>query len=141
VPRPEFREHLAAALGALARDVPLAHAELTRALDGMSIRIEVNGRACGVRCSGGAHAFDANPASCDAEVTTDAATILDLADARVSLVEAIRSDRLRVQGPAAAVARFDRGLGAFLAGAVRSPAFPALLDDLRSRGVASTEDS
>lgn len=138
--RLEFGDYLGAALAALAREIPPAYAALTRALDGMSVRFDVDGRACSLRCADGVHALGAGLAGCDTEVATDTATILDLVDARCSLVQAVRSDRLHLRGPVAAVARFDRGLGAFLAGAVRGPSFPSLLEDLRLRGAARPEE-
>jgi hypothetical protein len=134
VQRPEFRDYLASALALLARETPLAYQAVAHALDGVALRVRVGGAPFVVSFARGAHAFANARAHADADVASDVATLLDLVDGRVSLVPALRSERIALRGSVAVIARFDRALTAFFAGAVRGESFPGLLADFRSRG-------
>jgi hypothetical protein len=62
---------------------------------------------------------------------TDWATVLDLADAKLTLVDAVLSSRLDLLAEAKELALFYAATLTYLRGAVRCPSFPALLDRLR----------
>jgi hypothetical protein len=133
VPKLEFREFLARSLDLLGAETPQAHARLAHALDALPLALEVDAEAMLLVFERGRHALrDAAPASVLLRTTRSA--ILDLVDGRIGLVEALRGERLWLQGAVASLVRVDAALRAYLAGAVRSPSFLPLLADYRRRG-------
>jgi hypothetical protein len=58
-------------------------------------------------------------------------TVLDLADGKMSLDQAVLSNAVAVKGEVATVAHFYDGLHTYLSGAVRCPSFPLLLEHFR----------
>jgi len=133
VPRREFRDFLARSLELLAAESPQAYAQLARALDALPLALEVDGAAMRLVFEQGHHAVcDAAPAP--VLLRTSRPAILDLVDGRVTLIAALRTERLWLQGKPKSLVRFDAALRAYLAGAVRSPSFQPLLADYRRRG-------
>jgi len=99
---------------------------------GQTIRIMLDGEVITI-------AFDqrpnlpapSEPASPCVHLTTNTQTILDLADARLSVLDAILSGRLDLRGEAGELALFYEALLTYLRGAVRCLSFPSLLDQFR----------
>jgi hypothetical protein len=128
----EFGAFLELALRLLKRQAPGCYARLGDAVRSEAVHIAVDGRPLVVRFRGGRHEITAPTCAATVEICTDRAAILALIDDELSLLEAILSERLWVQGSAEGVERFDEALQAFLDGALRAPSFPALLDAFRS---------
>lgn len=129
--KPEFRPFLARSLEVLASQAPAAYAGLERALAGHPIRLEVDGQRSVLSFEGSRHRL-AEEGEAHTLLRTDRAAILDLVAGRISLVEALRSERLWLQGHPSRLARLDEALRIYLAGAVRAPAFGALLSAYRA---------
>jgi hypothetical protein len=62
---------------------------------------------------------------------TSRQTILDVIDARLTLLEAVLEDSIVLQGDTESLAAFHEGLLTYIQGAIRCPSFPALLDHFR----------
>jgi hypothetical protein len=132
VARPEsFAGFVSAALVALARETPAAYARLADCAGAEGVRLEVESTPFVVRFGARSHSLEPAPAAGAVDVRSDRETLLALLDAELTLLEAIESDRLHIQGETDAVLRFEQALGAFLEGAVRAPSFPALLAAFR----------
>jgi hypothetical protein len=67
----------------------------------------------------------------DTTLETSWQTVLDLADGKLSLDQAVLSNAVAVKGEVATVAHFYDGLHTYLSGAVRCPSFPLLLEHFR----------
>ncbi len=131
--RLEFRDFLEVSLEVLEREVPSAYAGLEGALRDLPLRLEIDGRAMVLAFENGRHALrGAHDAPVCLRTSRDA--ILDLVEGRLGLVEALREERLWLQGEVAALVRVDEALRVYLAGAVRARGFVPLLDDYRRRG-------
>jgi hypothetical protein len=121
-------------LAALRDELPWAFAQMARALGDRDVLLEVDDERVAVRAA----AFDvavlpAEPVGFAPRVTlrTDAATVLRLADAERTVVDATIAGELVLRGDVDDLVAFHDGLVAFLHGAVRSPSFPHLLDHFR----------
>jgi hypothetical protein len=68
---------------------------------------------------------------CALELQTTRRTILDVIDARRTLMGAVLADRLMVRGTPRDVLAFHDGLMAYVQGAVRARSFPELLKRYR----------
>jgi hypothetical protein len=128
--KPEFRPFLGRSLEVMAAQAPPAYAGLARALAGLPLRLEVDGRCSVLSFADGRHRL-ADEGEARALLRTDRATILDLVAGRISLLEALRGERLWLQGSPASLVRLDEALRLYLAGAVRAPAFGPLLQAFR----------
>ncbi len=121
---------IARSLDAIEHEVPAAWLRLCEALDGRSIRLVVDGEAARLRGrDGGLRLDDGGAAAVD--VRTAHATILELLDGRVTLLDALLDDRIVVRGAPEDVLGFHDALICYLHGGVRSPSFRPLLDDYR----------
>lgn len=67
----------------------------------------------------------------DTTLETSWKTVLDLADGKMSLDQAVLSNGVAVKGEVVTVAHFYEGLHVYLSGAVRCPSFPLLLEHFR----------
>lgn len=139
VPERSFARFLLRSLSALRRDLPWIHARLCARLAPRELRLEVDGEGIGLRCGEDEIRRVEPPCAPAAFARTDRATILDLVDARLSLLDALLEERLVVQGAIGDVIAFHDGLLIYLHGAVRDPSFPALLRELR-RGAEGGAD-
>lgn len=131
VPERSFAGFLARSLSALRRDLPWIHARLCACLAPRELRLEVDGEGLGLRCGGDEIRLVEPPGAPAALARTDRVTILDLVGARLSLLDALLEERLVIKGAIGDVIAFHDGLLIYLHGAVRDPAFPALLRELR----------
>lgn len=137
--RPEFHPFLERSLEVLASQAPAAYAALEGALAGLPLRLEVDGRSSVLSFEEGRHRL-AGDGESRVLLRTDRAAILDLVAGRISLVEALRSERLWLQGRPAHLARLDAALRLYLAGAVRAPACAVLLSAYRGTGSRHSEE-
>lgn len=138
-PERSFAGFLSRSLEALRRDLPWIHARLCARLAPRELRLEVDGEGLGLRCGEDEIRLIEPPATPAVEARTDRAAILDLVDARLSLLDALLEERLWIRGAIGDVIAFHDGLLIYLHGAVRDPAFPALLRELR-RGAEGGAD-
>ena len=73
----------------------------------------------------------------DVETSFNSDTVTDLIDGKYSIVEALLSEKLKIQGKITAINKFHIAVNAYLNGALRSPKFLQLLSEYRrslSRG-------
>ncbi len=131
MPRPEFRFYLDCALQRLSAEAPRWYTRVARHLDGLSIAVTVESATVLLRFDARVHRCESEGVSI-VEISAERATLLDLIDGELALHEAIRSDRMFVRGPVAAVVRFDSAFSTFLDGAIRSRSFPLLVRSLRN---------
>jgi hypothetical protein len=122
-----FPAFLEGALEALAREAPGEYARLADAAGGAGIRLRVDGPALVLRFRAGGHALEPGRAPAAVDVRTDRATIAALLGETLPLLEALASDRLRIDGDIRAVLRFEGSLAVFAEAVSRAPSFPALL--------------
>lgn len=116
----------------LARDAPGAYSRVCDALGGVDLCVVDGGRRFAVRSHGGRLASGAVRGDEHVVIGVDQQTILALVDGHLSLEQALREERLFVEGsPSHAANAFD-ALSIYLRGAVRCTSFPALLADFRS---------
>lgn len=131
MPPPDFGAFLQRSLALLAREAPAAEHRLAHALGANVVTFRVDGAPVAVRVEEGRPRVAGAREPGHTEVATDPHTILDLVDAKLTLLEALTSERFRLRGSLDAVTGFDAALLAYLDGAVRCPSFPALLDEFR----------
>jgi hypothetical protein len=85
-----------------------------------------------VRCAGGVARVTAEARAPAVECRTTRRAILDLVDARTTLMAAVVADRVWLRGSVEDLLAFHDGLMVYLGGAVRSPSFPWLLRQFRA---------
>lgn len=119
-------------LAALRAELPWAFARMAARLDGRDVLLVVDGERVPVRAAAGDVAVREGAAFAPrVTLHTDGLTVLRLADAEVTVVDATLDGSLVLSGSVDDLVAFHDGLQAFLHGAVRSPSFPALLDRFR----------
>lgn len=67
----------------------------------------------------------------DIEARFDDFTIIDLVDGRCSILDAVLSERLKIQGKVSILYKFIVAMNSYLNGALRSPGFLPLLSQYR----------
>jgi hypothetical protein len=128
VTEPNFFEVLARALAVLEAEVPEASAELARVLAGIALALSVDAE---VRCltahSGRIVLQETGPAG--PALQTRRVVLVELLEARRTLLDAILRDELLLRGAPAELAAIYDGLSVFIRGALRSRAMAALLEE------------
>lgn len=130
---PDFGDVLAASMARIAEEAPRHHRRLCEVLLGEEVAISVDGRTTVVRFDRGGVTVGGPVGNSSVCVRTSREAILDLADGRVTLLEAVLTDRLELVGHRDAILRFHDGLLVWFHGAVRSPTVEILLDAYRGR--------
>lgn len=127
-------------LATLHAELPWCFARMADALDGRDVLLSIGDESVPVRARDGAVRVLSAGEDCVACVTlvTDARTVLRLADAETTVVDATLDGSIALRGRVDDLVAFHDGLIAFLHGAVRSPSFPRLLDHYR-RWVAAAD--
>lgn len=117
----------------LFQECPQAYFQISELLAGREAGLHIGAEHVRLRFERGQILLVASPESGPAPIRliTDWETILDMADARLTLTEAALAGRLDLFGQPAELARFYEVLLTYLRGAVRCPSFPHLLDHLR----------
>jgi hypothetical protein len=126
------RRLLGAALDALRREAPAHRDLLCGTLAALAVNLHVDREALGVRAAAGGLAITEPAASARVTIRTDLATAYALLDARLTILEAVRTGRLDARGSAIDLAVAAEALSVFLHGLVRCPSGAVLLRDLRS---------
>lgn len=129
-----FPAFLDGALAALAREAPSSYARVAALSGADGTRLRVGDATVVLRFGARAHALEPEPSPAAVDVRVDRTTILALVDGELSLLEAIASDRLRIDGATEAVLRFEQSLGAFLEGLSATRSFAPLLAAFRANG-------
>jgi hypothetical protein len=117
---------------ALEREVPSAYAAMCTRLAGREVALDVGGERLAIRFTAQRATFLASAESPAVELRTSRATILDVIDARDSLMTAVVADRMWLRGHPADVVAFHDGLSAYVHGGVRAPTFRTLLAEFRA---------
>lgn len=125
---PSFRAFLAVSLATLRRECPAAHEQMCRQLDARRVRLRVGSEEFGLSVQRDVVRLGPRPVQAHVDVETDRRTILDVVAARASLLDVVVDERLHLRGAADELLRFHDALLSYVAGAVRSPTFPNLLD-------------
>lgn len=105
----------------------MAHERLCRGLGERTIRLTVDGEVRYLSMRGGRHVVESEGAA-GVELRTDRAAIVELVEARRSLLDAVLLERLSLRGAPEELASLYDTLVVFIQGAVRSRSLPALLD-------------
>ncbi len=128
-----FRALLGRSLDVLEDECPEAYHAIGRALGRAAVRVDVEGEAFVLAFDAGRHRLSPpGDTSAQVELGTDWRALDELLDGRVTLLQSVRGERLRLRGGIAVLGRFHEGLMLFLRGAVRCPSFPELREQVRS---------
>lgn len=130
-PEGSFAFFLGRSLDALARELPAIYLTMCATLAPREVSIRVDGELVSVLCGADQARLLAVPEQPAVEVVTSRAAIVDLIDARSTLVESVLADRVRLRGKLDDLVAFHDGLIVYLHGAVRGPSFPDLLRQFR----------
>lgn len=124
----DFFVFLERAFSALAVDVPAAYGALCRSLDGLPVAIVVDGACRVLRASEGSHEFGPElTREITVRLTTSRNTIVEMLEARRSLLEMVLADEFSLVGKIQDLVRLEEGMFAFVHGAARSRRIEGLL--------------
>lgn len=113
-------------------EVPDSYRLLLAELGTMVVELDVDGEVFAVRGGDRLRVSDGAAGAAGVRIVTSRATILDLLDAGVGLGEAVEAGAVSVRGALDSVQRAHDSLLAYVHAAVRAPAQPALLAELRA---------
>ena len=120
-------------LATLRRECPRAYDLLCDLLAPREVLVQIDDETAVLNFGADAVTVSLAPHNPHVRFSLSRQTILDLLDARLTLIEALLSGELLLQGDIDDLARFHEGLMTYLQGGVRCPSFPALLDRFRYR--------
>lgn len=126
-----FAEFVKTAMALLRDEYPRAYYLICAEIAGRTISIECDNQTVFLDGTALEVLFPDRIESPGVRAQTSRQTILDAIDARVTVEEAIRDGRLFISGPKDDVVRCHSALLMFVRGAVRSPSFPALMQEFR----------
>ncbi len=127
-----FGDFVREGLAALVEELPWCAARMVTALGRRDVLLTVDGEPVRVRADGArVRVIDAAEFSPRVTLTTDRVTVLRLADAETSVLDAVLDGSIVLRGDVDDLVAFYEGLQGFLHGAVRSPSFPRLLERYR----------
>jgi hypothetical protein len=124
-------EFVKTAMALLRDEFPRAYFLICANVAGRTISIDVDGKQVFLDCKVLGVQFPEGIENPDVRIATSRRTILDAIDARVTIEEAIRDGRLFARGRQDYITNCHTALLFFVRGAVRSPSFPALLQEFR----------
>ncbi len=130
-PEGSFASFLDRSLDALERELPAIYRAMCVTLAPREVSIAVGGEVVSVLCSADEARLIATPVQPAVEVRTSREAIVDLVDARSTLVASVLGDRVELRGKLDDLVAFHDGLHIYLHGAVRAPSFPDLLRQFR----------
>ena len=119
-------------LAHVAVEVPASYRHLQRVLGALVIELAVDSERFALWGGPLLEVVAGPSAAAGVRIAVGRTVILDVLDARVSLAEAVESDRIAVQGSLDDVLRAYDTLIAYLHAAVRAPSVPALAARLRA---------
>lgn len=116
-------------------ETPFCREALRQALGDVIVAVQIDGQRCWLRC--GATRVDVLTTAPDTLgnavcVTSRGVDVLDVLDGRLELLQALRSNTLRVRGASDAAARSFTALKYFVEGCARSSKGPQLLLEFRN---------
>jgi hypothetical protein len=117
----------------LAGEVPDSYRLMLTELGPMVVELDVDGEVFALHGGRRLEVLDGGTTGATARIATSRATILDVIDARIGLVEAVESGKVSVQGSLDDVLRAHDTLLAYVHAAVRAPSQPGLLAELRGK--------
>lgn len=129
MPPPDVFSLMRRTLDTLAAEAPEAEAALRIAVGPIRTRLATEGRARIFHLRPEGFALDEAPGAADVEIAFDRTIVLDLAEGRLTLEEALLADRLHATGTVGAVTRLHEALMIYLEGLLRSPGAAALYDE------------
>jgi hypothetical protein len=129
MPPPDVFDLMRRSLDVIAEEAPEAQAALRKAVGPIRTRLLTEGRARLLRTTPEGFALDETTDEAQVEIVFDRAIVLDLAEGRLTLEEALLADRLRATGPVDAVTRLHEALMIYLEGLLRSPSAAALYEE------------
>lgn len=128
MPRHDVFDLMQRSLAAIAVEAPQADAALRKAIGPLRTLFATEGRARLLHLTSQGFALDESAQEADVEIGFDRAIVLDLAEGRLTLEEALIADRLHARGQVAEVTRLHEALMIYLEGLLRAPAAAALYD-------------
>lgn len=131
-PPASFGDFVREGLAALDDELPWCAARMVSALGRRDALLTVDAEPVRVRADGArVRVIDAVEFSPCVTLTTDRVTVLRLADAETTVLDAVLDGSITLRGDVDDLVAFYEGLQGFLHGAVRSPSFPRLLERYR----------
>jgi hypothetical protein len=127
MPQPDFFAFLAESLEAIRMEEPEAHLALTRSIDRLRARLVSDGTVAVLRFESRDWRIELGAFDADIEVGFDREVTLDLIAGRLTLEDAIMSERLRIFGAADKINVFYDALLIYIEGMIRAPRSGALL--------------
>jgi len=129
MPRPDVFDLMKRSLATIAAEAPEADAALRRAVGALRTRFVTEGRTRLFHLTAAGLALDETAQQADVEIGFDRAIVLDLAEGRLTLEDALIADRLHAKGEIAAVTRLHEALMIYLEGLLRAPGASALYEE------------
>ena len=131
---PSIARAISGALLAMREQSPGVYGTLRMHVHDAATMLSVDDETVPLTSDGSRIDLDCRDAEFRVWVSTDRETLLDLAAARVDLVDAIVADRVVVVGDVASLVAAEHGLAAFLCWAIRSPAARSLFQQYADDG-------
>lgn len=131
MPRPDVFDLMRRSLEIITAEAPQAEAALRKALGPLTLRFTTQGGARLFYQTAQGFSLDESPKAGDVEIAFERDLVLDLAEARLTLEEALIADRLNARGSLAAVGQAHEALMIYLEGLLRAPGAAALYDAYR----------
>jgi hypothetical protein len=129
MPPPDVFDLMRRSLDTMAAEAPEAEAALRKAVGPIRARLATQGRTRLFHLTTAGFALDEADDPADVEIAFDRALVLDLAEGRLSLEEALLADRLGAKGSVDAVTRLHEALMIYLEGLLRAPGAAALYEE------------
>ena len=129
MPRPDVFDLMRRSLETIAAEAPQAEAALRKAVGPLRTRMTSEGRARLLHLTPSGFALDETVEAADVEIGFDRSLVLDLAEGRLTLEEALIADRLHAKGEVGAITRLHEALMIYLEGLLRAPGATALYED------------
>lgn len=121
-----FEKFLRAALALIADEAPEDYRALCAHLGEREICLEIDGQATAIRNKGGTLLVDSRVVRPSVLVISSTTAILRMADSQMSLMKAIRSNAVRLEGERDHLSAAIEGFGAFASAAIRIHSLPSL---------------
>ncbi|HVU05077.1 MAG TPA: hypothetical protein VHE30_25180 [Polyangiaceae bacterium] len=128
-----FTAFLARSLVLFEDELPVVYREIARRVGDREVSCAVDAERITIRSDGLRLRLTRDVAAPVVFLRTSRDVIADLLHARTTLAEAVWADRILLRGDLSDLIHFHDGLMAYLAGAVRCPSFPELLDEYLDR--------
>ena len=127
MPENTFQTFLVESLALLEQDFAVGHAALARALGPREVAIEVDGESLAVVGDGKSVQVRRSVTAACASAALGRGVLVDLLEARTTLVDAASAGRFELTGALPDLLAFHDALTAYFGSAARCPSFPRLL--------------